>query len=346
MREVKYKYQVTKQKLIDYVGQLPENTPLPNRNVLAQQCGVARVTLERAISELIGEGVLVSMDGKGTYAAAPAVSSPAACLSPSTWAILVYSMTKGTAPMIFRGVEDFTNEHDISLIVCNTDNDPQKEVDYLKKLCSRNVDGIILIPSTHSAPVGEVFDELEEKGISVVACSRQVPGYDFPGTFQNFFQSGFMATQHLLQMGCRRIAYFATSRYSTIEDRLQGYMAAVSQHNFQNADDKAEDPVGLSDITGDIGELFGQKKLFRSIKNQFFHIVFSRCSHRFPSGNSENIGTVYVFLPVLSRKFLKNQKNIEVEECACYDESISRSHNRLRPKESVPRTESVENPSG
>ena len=65
-----------------------------------------------------------------------------------------------------------------------------------------------------------------------------------------------MATQHLLQMGCRRIAYFATSRYSTIEDRLQGYMAAISQHNFQNPDDKAEDPVGLSDITGDIGELF------------------------------------------------------------------------------------------
>lgn len=256
MREVKYKYQITKQKLIDYVGQLPENTPLPNRNVLAQQCGVARVTLERAISELIGEGVLVSMDGKGTYAAAPAVSSPTACLFPSTWAILVYSMTKGTAPMIFRGVEDFTNEHDISLIVCNTDNDPQKEVDYLKKLCSRNVDGIILIPSTHSAPVGEVFDELEEKGISVVACSRQVPGYDFPGTFQNFFQSGFMATQHLLQLGCRKIAYFATSRYSTIEDRLQGYLAALDQHNFQHPEDPAHAAKGLSNITGDISELF------------------------------------------------------------------------------------------
>lgn len=256
MHEGKYKYQITKQKLLEYIRELPEGTPLPNRNELARRCGVARVTLERAISELIGEGFLVSEDGRGTYPAKKPGQGKRCMSDGGLWALLVYCVTKGANPSIVRGVEDFTNAHDMSLIVCNTDNDPEKESEYLKKLCKKNIDGIILIPNTHSITDGEALGALEEKKIPVVTCSRRVPGYDYPGTFQNFFQSGLMATQHLLEMGCRRIAYFATSRYSTIEDRLQGYMAALFQHNTQNPEDRAEEPMGLSDITGDIGELF------------------------------------------------------------------------------------------
>ena len=68
MREKQYKYETTKLKLIEMAARLPAGTPLPNRNRLAEQCGVARITLERAISELIGEGILASYDGRGTYA--------------------------------------------------------------------------------------------------------------------------------------------------------------------------------------------------------------------------------------------------------------------------------------
>lgn len=258
MHEGKYKYQITKQKLIEYARELPENSPLPNRNQLAKQCGVARVTLERAISELIGEGILISEDGKGTYTAGYSdgkKTDDQSCQNP-VWALLLYSVTKGTAPSILRGVEDFANEHELSLIVCNTDNSPEKEAEYLKKVCRQNVGGVILIPSTHSVCNGEAIRALQDKKIPLVTCSRRVPGYDFPGTFQNFFQAGFMATQHLIQLGCRNIAYLATSRYSTIEDRLQGYLAALDQHNFQHPDDPVHEAMGLSDIMGDIEKLF------------------------------------------------------------------------------------------
>lgn len=264
MREKQYKYETTKLKLIEMAARLPAGTPLPNRNRLAEQCGVARITLERAISELIGEGILASYDGRGTYAtgaAAPvqrAEKTTAPQLDEHIWALLVYSVTKGYTPDILRGVEDFAREHGRSLIVCNTDNDPQREVSYLETLCERNVSGIVLIPSTHSAPSWEVFEAIRKKGISVVACSRQVPGYNFPGAFQNFFQSGFCATQHLLDMGCRCIAYLATSQYCTIEDKLQGYLAALDQHNAQHPDDRVCGGMGLSKITGDIADLFEQ----------------------------------------------------------------------------------------
>lgn len=248
VREGQYKYQITKQKLLEYIAQLPEKEPLPNRNVLAKQCGVARVTLERAISELIGEGALVSIDGRGTYPAA-AMQVPAAGRAAAApgklWAFLTYSVTRGITPQILRGVEDYADERDISLIVCNTDNNPQKESRYLHRLLRQNVSGIILIPCIHSIPDHAALDAIRERGIPLVACSRQVPGCDFPGAFQNFFHAGFMATQHLLDQGCRRIAYFATQDYYSVEDRLQGYLAALEQHNSRCPGDPAQGEPGL-----------------------------------------------------------------------------------------------------
>ena len=247
VREGQYKYQITKQKLLEYIAQLPEKEPLPNRNVLARQCGVARVTLERAISELIGEGALVSIDGRGTYpAAAVQGGAPRAEAAPGKlWAFLTYSVTRGMTPQILRGVEDFADSHDVSLIVCNTDNDPQKEARYLHRLLRQNVSGIVLIPCIHSIPDPAALNAIRERGIPLVACSRQVPGCDFPGAFQNFFHAGFMATQHLLDQGCRRIAYFATRDYYSVEDRLQGYLAALEQHNSRCPGDPARGEPGL-----------------------------------------------------------------------------------------------------
>lgn len=258
MREGQYKYQITKDKLLEYIAQLPDKTPLPNRNVLAKQCGVARVTLERAISELIGEGALVSIDGRGTFAAGavhPALNQRSVASeftgTDQTWAFLGYSVTRGITPHILRGIEDFANTHDINLVVCNTDNQPEKESQYLHRLLAQKISGIILIPCIHSNSDFAVLNAIRAEGIPVVACSRQVPGCDYPGAFQNFFHAGFMATQHLLQQGCRHIACFSTPDYCSVEDRLQGYMAALEQHNSNFPGDFASGEQGLRKEDGD-----------------------------------------------------------------------------------------------
>lgn len=240
MREGHYKYQITKDKLISICEQLPEGKPLPNRNELAKQCGVARVTLERAISELIGEGVLVSIDGSGTYPAKNSPVSPNGQTEGKVWALLGYSVTVGILPYWIRGIEDFAYAHNISLIVCNTDNDSQKETNYLNRLVKQNVSGIILIPNIHTKTDQSAIDAIRAKKIPIVACSRQVPGENFPGAFQNFFHSGFMATQHLIDQGCRNIAYFSYDSYYSAEDRLQGFLAAIEQFNSMHDCEKAE----------------------------------------------------------------------------------------------------------
>lgn len=261
-----FKYEATKQKILEYIKTAPIEEPLPNRNALTRQFNVARVTLERAISELIGEGVLVSIDGCGTFISKDfdpnALANPSAYASQKQashskcWALLTYSVTKGITPQILRGVEDFANKHDISLIVCNTDNDPQKESKYLQRLIEQGVSGIVLIPSIHAIPNRQILDTIKESRVPLVACSRQISGHDFPGAFQNFFHAGYMATQHLLDQGCRNIAYLATARYCSVEDRLQGYLAALQQHNMRHASDPAHEAYGIGRDDGEIEMVF------------------------------------------------------------------------------------------
>ena len=50
-------------------GVYPENSALPSRPELAEEFGVARATLDRAIQELTRSGILVSRHGSGTFAA-------------------------------------------------------------------------------------------------------------------------------------------------------------------------------------------------------------------------------------------------------------------------------------
>ena len=239
MRDTQYKYQIAKDKIKDIVSEMADGAPLPNRNLLAQQCGVARITVERAISELVGEGVLVSRDGLGTFRAPVKTDAEndSSGKANKIWALLGYSVTVGIMPFILRGIEDYANDHNISLIVCNTDNDVQKESTYLKRLVEQNISGIILIPNVNSMPDQEAFQAIRKKNIPMVACSRQVIGEDLPGAFQNFFYAAFMATQHLLSVSCRNIAYFASGNYYSVEDRMQGFLAALSQHNSVNPSD-------------------------------------------------------------------------------------------------------------
>ena len=61
------RYQEIKEQLIQKISQLESGTRLPSRPTLCNQLDTNRTTLDRAIKELEGEGVLYSRNGSGTY---------------------------------------------------------------------------------------------------------------------------------------------------------------------------------------------------------------------------------------------------------------------------------------
>src|SRR6202140_1098447 len=86
--------------------------------------------------------------------------------------MIIPDITNPFFPSVVRGVEDVAYQHSYRLILCNTDNDPQKEVTYLNDLRSFLPAGLLVIPAVDSMITWSA------EGVPVVCIDRRPPDWD------------------------------------------------------------------------------------------------------------------------------------------------------------------------
>ena len=122
---------------------------------------------------------------------------------------------------IARRIEQLGFEKRYTVIVCNTDEDQEKEILYLNQLISRGVDGIIL------APVQDSDDHIKDlviKKIPFVLIDRIFDGIDVDSVITNNAESVVKAMAHLVKLGHTKIAFLRGQKnIYTIKNRLIGY---------------------------------------------------------------------------------------------------------------------------
>jgi DNA-binding LacI/PurR family transcriptional regulator len=134
---------------------------------------------------------------------------------------------------VVEGIHDRLAESDYAMILgWNKEDiaapDSEAERKYVHRLVDRRVDGVILRP-THDSVSDLYFQEVWERGISMVAVDRAIPGVhcDFAGT--DDLAVGRMAAEYLLSLGHRRLGHLAgPSSVSTARDRRKGFEEAVA----------------------------------------------------------------------------------------------------------------------
>ena len=124
-----------------------------------------------------------------------------------------------------RAIEDGAQENGYNVILCNTDENPAKETQYLRVLIEKRVDGIILATTAGSLPaVGDV----RWSRIPLVLFDRELPRLAIDTVKVDSVLGGRLATEHLLRLGHRRIAIIhGPVVRSTGAERLQGYLDAL-----------------------------------------------------------------------------------------------------------------------
>jgi LacI family transcriptional regulator len=119
-------------------------------------------------------------------------------------ALIIPDITNPYYPMLARGVEDSLGETTYRSLIGNTDRHPEREVEFLRDVCDRGVDGIVLDSFTLT---GERLAELVPPGVRLVRIGTTViddPGYDTVHADDE--QGAFDATLHLLRRPSRRVA--------------------------------------------------------------------------------------------------------------------------------------------
>lgn len=128
-------------------------------------------------------------------------------------------------PPLVRGVEDVASAHCYRVVLCNTDRDQEKIAAYLDTLVMTRVDGIIVAGGSLTQLSGE-SDVLRTYQTKLVTVGRHE--LEHRSVRIDNVAATRTATQHLLDLGHRRIAFLrGPEESSTAADRLAGYRAAM-----------------------------------------------------------------------------------------------------------------------
>lgn len=125
-----------------------------------------------------------------------------------------------------KGVEDEAQMRGYNVIFCNTNDNAQKDSEYVNVLTDRGVDGIIISVSSHGTDGDrkKLVTALKEKNMPVVMVDRQYDGINSISVLLNYKLGAYLAMKHLIELGHKKIGCI-TGPLSIIsaKERFEGY---------------------------------------------------------------------------------------------------------------------------
>jgi DNA-binding LacI/PurR family transcriptional regulator len=143
--------------------------------------------------------------------------------------MIIPDITNPFFPAVVRGVEDVAYKHSLRVVLCNTDNDIEKESFYLNEMRAYRPAGWLMIPANDSKMTAQ-FKSPALSGHPVVCIDRQPPDWKGDVVLAANQAGARSATQHLLRMGHRLLAVITGPLHLTnAVERLKGFKRALSE---------------------------------------------------------------------------------------------------------------------
>ncbi len=118
------------------------------------------------------------------------------------------------------------------IIISNSEESPEVEERQLELLISRNVDGLIVASAQPNGRRG-LFATLGSRKVPYVLIDRMPSGLEAHFVGVKDEEIGVLATEHLIEQGCRRIAHLRGPAVQTGSGRLRGYRRALAKHRLE-----------------------------------------------------------------------------------------------------------------
>ena len=121
---------------------------------------------------------------------------------------------------IVRGVSSALQNTEYTLVTTSSEQDPKREKQAVEQFIARRVD-VLLVASAQWTV--EMFRRVEEAGIPYILIDRSFTGLAAHFIGVNDDEVGALATRHLAEVGCKRIAHIGGSELSPVVGRMEGY---------------------------------------------------------------------------------------------------------------------------
>jgi DNA-binding LacI/PurR family transcriptional regulator len=221
------------EKLLKYEirsGQLKEGNQLGSHNELAKKYDVSLITIKKALSNLIKDGILISRIGKGTF-----VSSGHNKLDISkhkSIGLVIRDLNHPFFSPIVKSVERKVSELGYNLLLASSAGDIEKEENQIAHFKRIGVSGLIIASMSLDYTATDYIKKLQLTNFPYIMISyMHDPDYWYVGIEQEL--GGYLATKHLIDLGYKTIGCVHGGKGNLLgEIRKNGYCRALSENNI------------------------------------------------------------------------------------------------------------------
>ncbi len=176
-----------------------------------------------------------------------------------TIAVVIPEIANNFFALAIDGIQLVAQQKGYHVLTYLTHEDFKNEESTIRHLQGGRVDGVLISLCRDTADVSHLAS-LHETGIPLVFFDRVPETMECPTVTTDDYESGFKATEHLIQAGCKRIACLSLSNYLSItHKRMNGYEDALKKHNI-----KADPKLVVQCTNDNAANLDMIKKLLKS----------------------------------------------------------------------------------
>ncbi len=202
---------------------------------VAREAGVSTATVSRVINNLSGysdatrEKVETTIRNLGY--SPNVLARGLAGGKTHTIGVLLPSLSSRYSSQLIHGIETRAHSCGYSVIVCNTDRNGERTMEYLRILGEKRVDGVLFASEWLKDEYGEYMLEMQIPVVLIATFSSRFP---FHSVRVDDRKAAYTATQYLANKGHKRISFISGSPEDPIagRPRIEGYTGALEQHGL------------------------------------------------------------------------------------------------------------------
>lgn len=151
----------------------------------------------------------------------------------NTIGVIVNEMISPFAALVYAGIQNVMHEAGVTVVMANSDNDPEQERRNIQIMENSMVDGIIMSLCDNKANVDE-FKRLQNKGIPMVFYSHTPSGMEeVTKVVANDYDKAFYLVDYLLNSGKKRIVHITgPDSCAGVADIFRAYVDALKKYKI------------------------------------------------------------------------------------------------------------------
>jgi LacI family transcriptional regulator len=151
----------------------------------------------------------------------------------NTIGVIVHELKSTFITSVLSGIEKVTTEAGYDLIITHSSESYIKEAVNAKNLFNKRVDGLIASLAFDTTTLDH-FKPFVDKDVPVLFFDRVEQGSNTTVVIIDNSRCGYLATQHLIEQGCRRIAHITSNlKRNVYSQRFQGYRDALYDNGIE-----------------------------------------------------------------------------------------------------------------